>query len=585
MIKKVKVIGFSIILSVVLFFQSVPVLAVTNQYKKYDTDSYQSFVKPDDGFFGFINNTVSDMMNSIANFLFGINKMIWQGFDTVINYAYKADIFNDYANMIGNVSKTMYHNLFSSVGLLFLAIVVATCGIAFIKGSPEKAFKQLLTTFVVIILAGVWFNQSGYFMKVINGVTNELQSDISSAGTISGNRLVNNGQKDSISSASQNLRSSYFQMSVEEPYYLMNYGTTDTNAIKNRTHDGKSIDEFLATKVTKDSADKVKQNLEAVDYDKNNYLSPDQLPYKMTVSSFAILETLVFGLIQTVIAILSIVIQFLAVLIDLILPVFAILSIFPRFNNLFYGGVKGMAMVLLAKASLGIVMLSFRLILLFVDGLIPRSSVEGYVGNGMFKGLMILVIYFFRRPLASLMKTMVGAGLTKFRSEAVPEPINNAIPKTALEKNADKETKAELDPAVFDSLNKNLNGLTDAIQGNPDWNKEEVPADEKNNEEVEDTQVPPEDEESLNEALPDGEIEDANSDVQLENPDAVKAEMLEDEDISEVDKSKIVNLEEYQNLTASNYEGNGFNSLEDTQPPEIYDRSSFEERLAELEMG
>lgn len=482
MFKKYQLKIASVVALFVTFFNTQVTFAATSVWSKYDLDSYQSIVTAKSAWH-WVDNNILGIQNTITNMGYSVNKMVWDGFDTVIYYVMKANIFNDYADTIGNISKTMYDHLFKSVGLLLVVIAVVFIAYLFIFGSPEKAFKQFLLMGMVLTFSTVWFSQSGYFMKVINGVTTELQADVMSAGSINGGQLVETADTgDSMKNATNALRTSYFEMSVSEPYYLMNYGTAKIDEAKKHTQDG-DVGEFLAKDFTEKSKEDIATAIGNIKDDglkKNEYLSPDQLPYKMAIAWLSVFSTVFFGVIQALIAVMNLVIQFGAVLIDLILPIMAILSLLPRFNNLFYGGIKGMVMILLSKSVLGVVMLGFRFILVAVDGIVPRTSVGLYMGNAFLKTLIIVMLYAFRKPIGSFIKHLVVDNVVRVAKERTPEFIKQPYHNSKNERSTEV-TLPQLpvqqevgEAALLAGLRTSLDNLADKIDNQPDYQEEQA---------------------------------------------------------------------------------------------------------------
>ncbi|MFD1465008.1 CD3337/EF1877 family mobilome membrane protein [Lapidilactobacillus mulanensis] len=427
--RKIEALVLSLV--VMISFSSVgQVIHAATTITGYNLDSYMPYTGNNSSVFDFGKHfdAISAVMKAIGVFLFSVTRVIYSAFDTMIDKLLTVNILSDFAGTVGTIANTLYQNLFNSIGMmLFVGVVISIAFLMF--KSPEQAFKQFFKVALVIILSLVWFKQSGFYLKAANNAITDLQdyATISVTKSADGNVTLAKNDKEANTKTDfkAQVRKTYFDNTIERPFYLMNYDSLDQKVI---TDDGKRQATALLSKDPSPSVAQKNGQEQADKFNKYKDLLPDKvtnyavqegfLTQKIGIALFSMVPALFYGILFTIIALIVVMLQLIVILLDLFMPVIAVISILPKYSNMLVSTIKSMATMILAQALFGGVMMVIQFVSFLSDKLIPVSNVGTYEANSLFTIIVIYVMWKFRKTIVNLVSKPISSSLGTAKTES-----------------------------------------------------------------------------------------------------------------------------------------------------------------------
>ncbi|EOJ04745.1 CD3337/EF1877 family mobilome membrane protein, partial [Enterococcus faecalis] len=229
--------------------------------------------------------------------------------------------------------------------------------------------------------------------------------------------------------ATNMIRNELFRQTVYNPFLLLNYGTTDKEEIQKiydkvdgaeeipKGNDGTYL---LSKDFTELKADQKKDKIEALSKE-NTYMTVDKVGYKFIMSLISVLGTIFYGVPITAIAFLNVLLQLMAIVYSYILPIVAILSVFPKFSNGFTSSLINIAKIFIGKGLLGLVVLMFSLTNLTIDLLIAPS---GFVTALLNLGVKITIYILVWKNRGKIVETITRAMVMQKTGVYLPQMVN-----------------------------------------------------------------------------------------------------------------------------------------------------------------
>ncbi len=217
---------------------------VSNEYSKYGLDNYQLDFYVDNSW-GWLPWNWSDGLGksvmyglyAITNFIWTISLYLSNATGYLVQEAYSLDFISQTANSIGKNMQTIagvtssgfstsgFYVGFLLIFILILGIYVAYTGL--IKRETTKAIGAIMNFLIVFILSASFIAYAPDYI----GKINDFSKDISNASLDVGTKIVmpstDNEGKDSVDM----IRDSLFSVQVKQPWLLLQYGTTDVDAL------------------------------------------------------------------------------------------------------------------------------------------------------------------------------------------------------------------------------------------------------------------------------------------------------------------------------------------------------------------
>ncbi|WP_415617026.1 CD3337/EF1877 family mobilome membrane protein [Liquorilactobacillus hordei] len=395
--------------------QDVKQGGVTLNSERYPIDQYKGYAD--------LNTTthpVKDMIRGVGNTFFYINKLIWQGFDKVINLLSTTDVLNGKIDQINSAAASIWQTLIDNFLALILVVVAIAAGYTFaLKNDLVGGFAMIGKTVLVFVLCSVFLVFGTSLMKGVNTISGGLQGSFLKAGLVFDGSSQNIDSNQPEAGTTAVLRNTYFDTAVYRPYLLMNYGTTDEKAItKNNSN---RIDDLLKQKKDSGSDNVVKQENKRQN---NKYMQDgdEGINTKLAVGLIAPMITLGLGIPLLLISLFNLIIQIGILALLLLVPLSFFVSLLPWFGNSGYKNLARIIGLFFFKAFTAMFIMFLLLIIQIVDSFISPNSVGGYIANS---ALLIIVAFLMILKRDWIISTVtggrvatVGAGSNNIRQMA-----------------------------------------------------------------------------------------------------------------------------------------------------------------------
>ncbi|MEI5995634.1 CD3337/EF1877 family mobilome membrane protein [Candidatus Enterococcus mansonii] len=522
--KRTVVIGLLVCL--IVFFGLGVTLAVADGIKietisdlissRYPLENYRSYSLSKSGFLSLMTGgPYVQALAGMGNFLFEVTKFIWEFFDYAVKELYTMNLLDKLNDIIGSLTGNMWENFKTNYVGLILIFSILYIGRTFILESPKTAVLQFAKIFLVLIVSGIWFPRSNEYMSRMNDYSFLIQAEIISVAGQSdetsalspttekdGHAVVD--AKTSNERATNVIRNELFKQVVYNPFLLLNYRTTEKDKINDLYKDIKNEDipkgndgEYLLSKDfgNLDDDTKIKRMEELSETNKT--LTSDSVEYKLIISLISVAGVFLYGIPITVISGLNLILQLLAVVYSYILPIIALISLIPKYNNALLSNLMNIAKIFMGKGFIGLLVLLFSLVNLTIDLLIPPSDVISAVMNTFVKGIIYWLAWKYKdkivRAVVNALTQRNGSNNFNFDMKQFNEGMNDfangeMTPSLDLAKNVDDMQ----DLAIDVGLNAATSGMygaasevADASEVVGDIEDQEVPAQGNNENEVE----------------------------------------------------------------------------------------------------
>ena len=370
MTKKRKIIY--IMISLLLFiFSTISIVYASSIDDKYNNlEQYQSYIYDE----AKLLKTAS-LSNMIANFLFGIAKVIASITDFFLKMLYDSDALNSIVNLLGDTSSTIYNNIFGRYGVLLFLIGGTVAGIRYMM-SAHRGVKDMLQLVLLIGICTLWVTNASPIISSANEFSNDVQSTIAT----SGDKLLGSDEK---LDSKDILREKFFKQAVEQPFLLLNFNELDKEKVNSnsnfKSESGNRVDDLLKFRVSDDQDKHIKEyELNDKDYkgesNQNYWVSTYSGTHKLTVSFLSVIMNFILMLPFNVIAFFNFIIQIQIVFYILIVP-FTLLASYLPFMRMSYVSVfKNLFGLYVIKAMLGLVILLVSLVMNLTRKIMESSN-------------------------------------------------------------------------------------------------------------------------------------------------------------------------------------------------------------------
>lgn len=406
----------------------------------YKIERFNSYTSGAKGLWGiFKGDTIPNAINGIANLFYTGTKIIYQLFDTAIALMYSLNILDKLSEIVGELTNSLWGTFKSNYVSLVVIISVLIVARTFFLESSKEAVKQLAKVIFVLIVAGIWFPRANEYLNKMNDYSFLLQAslmqtassvnstaDIVGGGTWKVNdygELVKEVDADQANELATNtIRNELFIQTVYHPFLLLNYGTADATAINEMYTQAEDEDipkdtggEYLISdEFAKLSADEKGKKIKKLAGDEENpinyYLTVDSVGYKFVISLIYLIGVFMYGIPLTVIAFCNVLLQLLAIIYSYILPIIALLSLFPKYSNGMVNSIITIGKLFMGKGALSLLVILFSLINVSLDLLIPQNSMVYSLLNLAIKGTIYYLAIKYRKELISKLAMALTTG-------------------------------------------------------------------------------------------------------------------------------------------------------------------------------
>lgn len=186
-----------------------------------------------------IGRTVMFGLYSLTNVIWGLSRYISFGTGEIVSEAYSLDLVSSMSDSIGeNMQRLagLTEKGFSAKGFYpgFMMLILLTVGayvayVGLVKREVSKAIQAVVSMVVIFIVSSAFILYAPTCIKSLN----EFSSDVSTAALDLGTGFVMPGaeEKDEDTDSVALIRDALFNIQVYQPWLLMQYGTTDIDAI------------------------------------------------------------------------------------------------------------------------------------------------------------------------------------------------------------------------------------------------------------------------------------------------------------------------------------------------------------------
>ena len=362
MSKKRKIIYICIGLFILLF-ATINIIYASEIDNKYNNlELYQGYLVEESNIF-----KKASLLNMIANFFFGISKVIASITDFFLKALYQSDGIDSLVDLIVATSTTMYNNVFGKYGMLLFFIGLLVALIRFIINS-HKGMRDIIQLILLMAVCMMWVTNAGTIIKTSNEISNDIQSTIAT----SSDKLFNGQDKIDGKDA---LREKYFEQAVEQPFLLMNFNELDKEKVDNNSNikpkEGKRVENLLKFRTEDDMKKYLKENeLNDSDYDnkdknkdkQNYYVSTYSGTHKLMVATLSIVMNILLSIPYSVLALFNFIIQIQIIFYIIIFPFTFLASYLPFIRTSYIKVFKEFFGLYMIKAMLGVIILFISLI-------------------------------------------------------------------------------------------------------------------------------------------------------------------------------------------------------------------------------
>lgn len=370
MTKKRKIIY--IMISLLLFiFSTISIAYASSIDDKYNNlEQYQSYIYDE----AKLLKTAS-LSNMIANFLFGIAKVIASITDFFLKMLYDSDALNSIVNLLGDTSSTIYNNIFGRYGVLLFLIGGTVSGIRYMM-SAHRGVKDMLQLVLLIGICTLWVTNASPIISSANEFSNDVQSTIAT----SGDKLLGSDEK---LDSKDILREKFFKQAVEQPFLLLNFNELDKEKVNSnsnfKSESGNRVDDLLKFRVSDDQDKYIKEyELNDKDYkgesNQNYWISTYSGTHKLTVSFLSVIMNFILMLPFNVIAFFNFIIQIQILFYILIVPFTLLASYLPFMRMSYISVFKNLFGLYVIKAMLGLVILLVSLVMNLTRKIMESSN-------------------------------------------------------------------------------------------------------------------------------------------------------------------------------------------------------------------
>lgn len=215
-----------------------------HEYSRYPLENYQLDFYVDNGWgwlpWNWVDGIGKQVMYGlycITNFIWTINLYLSNASGFLVQEAYGLDFISGAADAIGKNIQTIAGISPSGLstdgfyaGFLLLIILIVGAYVAYtgiIKRETTKAVRAVLNMVLIFVLSGAVIAYAPDCVKRLN----EFSEDVSTASLTVGTKIVTPGAQSSGGDSVSLIRDSLFSIQVKQPWLLLQFGDTDTEAL------------------------------------------------------------------------------------------------------------------------------------------------------------------------------------------------------------------------------------------------------------------------------------------------------------------------------------------------------------------
>ena len=335
-----------------------------HEYSRYPLENYQLDFYVDNSWgwlpWNWIDGIGKQVMYGlycITNFIWTINLYLSNASGYLVQEAYGLDFISDAADEIGRniqsiagispsgLSADGFYAGFMLLIILIVGAYVAYTGL--IKRETTKAVRAVMNMVLIFVLSGALIAYAPDCVKRLN----EFSEDVSTASLSVGTKIVLPDAESSGADSVDLIRDSLFSIQVKQPWLLLQFGDTDTDAIGEER-----IDNILSASPSENNGEDRENAVKAeIEDNGNTNLTVTKTVNRLGTVFFLFLFNIgisVFVFLLTGMMIFS---QVLFIIYAMFLPVSFVLSMVPTFEGSSRRAVIKLFNTILARAGITLV--------------------------------------------------------------------------------------------------------------------------------------------------------------------------------------------------------------------------------------
>lgn len=343
-----------------------------NLYSQYSWNNYQLDFYVDTSWDWLPWNWLDGMGNNLSYAFYGLSNVIWEisvllssGTGYIVQQTYALDFISDMADSIGkNIqvlagmstgSKRFNADGFYTWMLIFVVLIVGGYMgyVGLMKRETTKAVSAAVNMFVIFLLTAAFIAYAPQYIKNINDFSSDLSNGVLELGT----KLVMPGNDEMGKKATDKIRNNLFAVQVYKPWLLLQFGTTDENAIESERIaagiDGNRIRSVLSVSPLanfgEDRQAAVKTEIETY---KNANMTVTNVASRFGIVILIFFLNLIISIFVIIMCGMVVFTQLMFIIFALYLPLNFILSMLPTYNGLLKKAVLKLFNTILMRAGL-----------------------------------------------------------------------------------------------------------------------------------------------------------------------------------------------------------------------------------------
>lgn len=390
--------------------------SVTDKAEQYSLDSYQSYMVENQRWFQSLD--IANWLNGGANLFFDLNKIVFSMFRTGIDLFGNANVVNDYVSVFTAYSKSMYDSLYRDFGLTIIIVMALYCLYLYIMKSPQQAMKQFFAFSAVVIMSMVWNNSATTIIRDFNSLTEEVQGNLI--------RTTSNAQSSSATTPVTHAQNTLFELAIEEPFLLMNYGMANkSDVISAYGADSISSLMFQGDRESDDD-DPTKGIVEKI-ADDNVFMTTEKAGWKFVVGFLSPITTIVLGTPILIIQVMNLLTGVMALVVAAFIGLAMFISMIPRFRGAFLKSLQTLIGLFGIRVLLGISFMMLVSVINVVRGVIPADGVANYLLQVIAITVTLVVIWKNRDKIFK----MISGGMISNADGGIWNKASSPIKKKA----------------------------------------------------------------------------------------------------------------------------------------------------------
>ena len=335
-----------------------------HEYSRYPLENYQLDFYVDNGWgwlpWNWVDGIGKQVMYGlycITNFIWTINLYLSNASGYLVQEAYGLDFISDAADEIGRNIQSIAGISPSGLsadgfyaGFLLLIILIVGAYVAYvglIKRETTKAVRAVMNMVLIFVLSGAVIAYAPDCVKRLN----EFSEDVSTASLLVGTKIVLPDAENSGGDSVALIRDSLFSIQVKQPWLLLQFGDTDTDAVGEER-----IDNILSASPSENNGEDRENAVKAeIEDNGNTNLTVTKTVNRLGTVFFLFLFNIgisVFVFLLTGMMIFS---QVLFIIYAMFLPVSFVLSMVPTFEGSSRRAVIKLFNTILARAGITLV--------------------------------------------------------------------------------------------------------------------------------------------------------------------------------------------------------------------------------------